>query len=256
MNIRFLGAHNCDSQTTAFPTILVDDVLVMDGGGLTARLSLEAQYKLKAVLLSHQHYDHTRDIPALGMSLYLNETSIDVYAAQPVYDVLAAHLLNDKLYVNFLESPSHAPTIRFHIIEPGRAENIAGYTVLPVAVNHSVPTTGYQVTSAEGKSLLYTSDTGPGLAECWQQVSPQVLIIDTTGSNRYEDFAKKTGHLTPKLLLEELTAFREMKGYLPQIFTVHICPQLEEEIKPEMAAVSAALEHPITLAHEGLEIEL
>jgi len=256
MNVRFLGAHNCDSRTTAFPTILIDGILALDAGGLTSGLSLEEQFKLKAVLLSHQHYDHIRDIPALGMSLYLNETSIDVYGTQTVYDVLSAHLLGDELYVNFLDSPSHAPTIRFHIIEPGRAENIAGYTVLPVAVNHSVPTTGYQVTSAEGKSLLYTSDTGPGLAECWQQVSPQVLIIETTGSNRYEDFARKTGHLTPKLLLEEMTAFRELKGYLPQVYTVHMCPQLEEEIKPEMAAASAALGHPIILAHEGLEIEL
>jgi len=256
MNIRFLGAHNCDSQTTAFPTILIDGILALDAGGLTSGLSLEEQFKLKAVLLSHQHYDHIRDIPALGMSLYLNETSIDIYGAQPVYDILAAHLLSDELYVNFLENPPQSPIIRFHIIKPGCEENIAGYTVLPVAVNHSVPTTGYQVTSAEGNSLLYTSDTGFGLEECWRQVSPQVLIIDTSGPNRYEDFARKTGHLTPHLLLEELTAFRELKGYLPQIYTVHMCPNLMEEIEPEMADASASLGHPITLAQEGLEIEL
>jgi ribonuclease BN (tRNA processing enzyme) len=256
MNIRFLGAHNCESQSTKFVSLLVDDILAIDAGGLTSRLSFEAQQKLKAVLLTHQHYDHVRDIPALGMNFYLHDATINVYSTQPVYDALAAHLLNSELYPNFLEKPPQNPAIKFNIIEPHCTEQIEGYSILATKVNHSVPTVGYQVASPDGKTLFYTADTGPGLAECWKQVSPQLLIIETSWPNRYEDFAKKTGHLTPNLLEQELVAFRELKGYLPQVVTVHMFPHLEEEIRTELAVVAKALNHPITLAYEGMEIDL
>ena len=256
MNVRFLGAHNCESQGTKFISLLIDDILAIDAGGLTSSLSFEAQQKLKAVLLTHQHYDHMRDIPALGMNLYLRNTTIDIYSTQPVYDALTTHLLNSELYPNFLEKPPQNPAIKFNIIEPYRTEQIEGYSILAVKVNHAVPATGYQVASPDGKTMFYTADTGPGLAECWKQISPQLLIIDTSGSNRYEDFAKESGHLTPSLLEQELVAFQELKGYLPQIITVHMSPHLEEEIRTELAEVTKALNHPITLAYEGMEITL
>jgi len=256
MNIRFLGTHSCESQSTKFVSLLIDDILAIDAGGLTSSLSFEAQQKLKAVLLSHQHYDHMRDIPALGMNFYLHDATINVYSTQPVYDALTTHLLNSELYPNFLEKPRQNPAIKFTIIEPYRAEQIEGYSILATEVNHSVPTLGYQVASPDGKTLFYTADTGPGLAECWKQVSPQLLIIEVIGPNRYEEEAKKTGHLTPNLLEQELIAFREVKGYLPQVVTVHMSPSLEEEIRAELAVVAKALNHPITLAYEGMEIDL
>jgi ribonuclease BN (tRNA processing enzyme) len=256
MNVRFLGAHSCESQSTKFVSISIDGILALDAGGLTSSLSFETQQKLKAVLLTHQHYDHMRDIPALGMNFYLHDATINVYSTQPVYDALAAHLLNSELYPNFLEKPPQNPAIKFNIIEPHCTEQIEGYSILATKVNHSVPTVGYQVASPDGKTLFYTADTGPGLAECWKQVSPQLLIIETAWPNRYEDSAKKTGHLTPNLLEQELVAFRELKGYLPQVVTVHMFPHLEEEIRTELAVVAKALNHPITLAYEGMEIDL
>ncbi len=256
MNIQFLGAHNCEAQGTKFVSLLIDDIIAIDAGGLTSSLSFEAQQKLKAILLTHQHYDHTRDIPALGMSFYLHHATINIYSTQPVYDALGAHLLDGKLYPNFLEKPKQNPTIKFTIIEPYRTEQIEGYSILAIEVNHTVPTTGYQVTSPEGETLFYTADTGPGLAGCWRHISPQLLITEVTGSNRYEEEAKETGHLTPSLLKQELITFQEIKGYLPQVVLVHMSPTLEEEIKAELAIVTKALKHPITLAHEGMKIKL
>ena len=116
-------------------------------------------------------------------------------------------------------------------------------------------TLGYQITSIDGKTLFYTGDTGPGL-ECWQQVSPQLLVIGVIGSNRYEAFAREKGHLTPCLLEQELTNFRKLKDYLPQVVLVHLYPDLEEEIKTEIDVVTKSLNHPITIAYEGMQIDL
>ncbi len=256
MNIRLLGAHNCETQQTRFATLLIDEVLALDAGGLTSALSLPAQQKLKAVLLTHQHYDHIRDIPALAMNLYLSGATMDIYSIPPVYDSLTTYLVNGKLYPNFLELPKENPTIKFTILEPLKPRQIGGYSILAVPVNHSVPGVGYQITSPGNKALFYTGDTGPGLNDCWHQVSPQLLVIELTASNRFTEFGRASGHLTPVLLKEELISFRETRGYLPQVVTVHMNPLLEEELKAEMAVVAEELNSPIILGYEGMELNL
>ena len=256
MEIQVLGAHNCESQSSKFISLLIDDTLAIDAGGLTSSLSFEAQRKLRAILLTHQHYDHIRDVPAIAMSLYLQGNTITIYSTQPVYDAVSSHLLDGKLYPKFLEQPQQEPTIKFTIIEPYKLESIAGYSILAVPVNHSVPTVGYQITSPDGKIVFFTGDTGPGLTACWQCVSPQLLIAEVTAPNRYEEFAKESGHLTPSLLEQELVSFRELKGYLPQVALVHMNPDLETEIAGEIATVAQALSNPITLAYEGMRLRL
>jgi ribonuclease BN (tRNA processing enzyme) len=256
MQVKFLGAHNVESQDSRLVSLLIDDVLAIEASALTSSLSFRAQQKLKAVLLSHQHYDHVRDIPALGMNFLIHESTIEIYSTRPVHEALAAHLLNEVLYPDFTERPPGKPSIKFKTVEPGRTESIAGYSVLPISVNHAVPTVGYQITSADGKTVFYTSDTGPGLAECWRQVSPELLIIEVTACNRYEEFAHQSGHLTPSLLQQELESFRDIKGYLPPVVLVHMNPLDEKIIEAEIAVVNKSLNTNIQLGYEGMQIEL
>jgi ribonuclease BN (tRNA processing enzyme) len=256
MNIEILGAHNIASKDSGCISILIDRVLAIDAGSLTSSLSLSAQQKLQAVMLTHQHYDHIRDIPALGINFYLQENSIDIYATRPVLEAISAHLLNDVLYPNYTEKPPEKPAIRFNTVIPGGATSVAGYTVLPLPVNHAVPAIGYQITSTDGKKVFYTSDTGPGLADTWRQISPDLLIIEVTGLNSYHDFALQSGHLTPALLQGELESFREIKCYLPQIVLVHMNPLDEAGIKEEIGQVEKALKTKIVFGYEGMQLEL
>ena len=256
MNIQVLGAHNCESQNSKLISLLIDDVLAIDAGGLTSSLSFSAQQKLKAILLTHQHYDHIRDVPTIAMNFAFWGSTINIYSTQPVHDALLTYLLNGKLYPNFLEWPRQKPTIKFTTMEPGKPQQIEGYSILAVLVNHPNLTVGYQVTSPDGKVVFYTSDTGPGLTDCWQKVSPQLLIIEVTLPNGYEEYAKESGHLTPRLLKQELTNFQALKGYLPQVVTVHMSPTLEKEIEAEIASVAKALNNSVTLSYEGMQLHL
>ncbi|MFC1950759.1 MBL fold metallo-hydrolase [Chloroflexota bacterium] len=256
MKVQVLGAHNCESQNSKFVSLLIDNVIAIDAGGLTSSLSFQAQQKLKAILLTHQHYDHIRDVPAIAMNFYLRSATINIYSTQPVYNALTNYLLDGKLYPKFLEQPQENPTIKFTLLKPSQAEQIEGYSVLAVKVNHSVPTVGYQITSPDGKTVFCAGDTGPGLASCWENVSPQLLIIEVTASNKYEGFSKESGHLTPSLLKQELASFREIKGYLPQVVTIHMNPDLEEEIKTEIAVVAKVLNSPINVSYEGMQLHI
>jgi ribonuclease BN (tRNA processing enzyme) len=127
---------------------------------------------------------------------------------------------------------------------------------MAVTVSHAVPAVGYQITSADDKKVFYTGDTGPGLAECWAQVSPRMLFIDVTAPNKYEAFFKEAGHLSPNLLKQELISFRQIKGYLPQVILVHMSPYFEKEIKSEASALAEELNSAITLAREGMRLHL
>ena len=142
------------------------------------------------------------------------------------------------------------------MVEPYKIEQIEGYSILAVPLNHSVPSVGYQITSPDGKSVFYTGDTGSGLARCWEQVSPQLLIIEVTTTNQFIELAKESRHLTPQLLEQELITFRKSKGYLPKVVTVHMNPMLEKEIADEIAAVNKSLNSSISLGYEGMQLEL
>jgi len=256
MNIRILGAHNSETETSKYVSLLVDDILAIDTGGFTSSLSLEAQKKIKAILITHKHYDHLRDIPSLAINLFFQESHTTVHATEDIYDAIVNHLLNGVIYPNFFTLPETNPTLTYSSVEPGVSQKIEQYNVLPIKMNHNETTVGYQLTSSDNKSLFYTSDTGRGLSYCWELISPQLLITEVTVSNSHQDFALKTNHLTPELLRIEMESFLKIHGYLPRIIAIHMTPEMEEDIKVELAEVASNLAVSIDIAYEGMQIQL
>jgi len=104
--------------------------------------------------------------------------------------------------------------------------------------------------------LFYTSDTTVGISDCWQHISPQLLITEVIGLNKYEDWLRKAGHLSAELLKGELTQFRQLKGYLPRIIVIHIGNPFEQKIKEEVAQVAQELGADISLGYEDMKVTL
>ena len=258
MEIQILGAHLAELKGARLTSLLIDGALVVDAGGLTSALSLPEQKKIKTVLLTHHHFDHTRDLVTLAANAgYYWRRQLVVYALRYTLDIVTNCLLDGKIYTNFLEYPSkEKQTLILEAIEPYSRKTIAGYDVLAVPVKHSVPAVGYQITSSDGKSLFYTGDTTVGISDCWQHVSPQLLITEVAGPNKYGDWLKKAGHLCAGFLREELIQFRRLKGYLPRIIVIHIGNPYEQEIKEEVAQVAQELEADISLGYEDMKVTL
>jgi len=122
---------------------------------------------VRAILLTHYHFDHIRDVATIGLSTAYSPEPIEVCAPQVVLEALAEHLINGKLYPNFQQWPPDSPSLRFRTLLPHKFCQVIGYEVLPLPVNHKVPTVGYQVKDRQGKSLFYTGDTFRGLSRCW-----------------------------------------------------------------------------------------
>jgi len=257
VKIQILGSHATEVKGARLTSLLVDGVLALDAGGLTSALSLSQQKKIKALLLTHHHFDHTRDLITLGADVNHWQGQIEVYALQQTLDVVIPCLLDGKMYINFLEYPSkEKPSLLVQAIEPYSRKTIAGYDVLALPVKHSVPAVGYQVTSPQGMSFFYTGDTTIGISHCWQHISPQLLIIEVTGPNKLEDWLKGVGHMSAGLLKEELTQFRQLKGYLPRVIVIHIGNFYEQQIKEEVAQVAKELGADISLGYEDMKLVL
>jgi ribonuclease BN (tRNA processing enzyme) len=256
MNVTILGAHSSETTSARCISMLIDGTLAIDAGALTSSLSLKAQKKLGNVLLTHSHFDHIKDIPLLALNSYRMDARINVYARPSVRAIIQNHLLNGHVYPRFYGLPAKKPTIKFHHVSLSKELEIGGYRVLALLVNHNDGAVGYQVSDAKGKSLFYTSDTGPGLSECWKRVTCQLLIIETTLPNGHEDYARRTGHLTPDLLLVELTELLKIRGELPRIVIVHRDPLFEDEVAEGVAKVADTLKADITIGTEGLRLKL
>ena len=257
MKVQILGAHGLESERARFMSILVDGVLALDTGSLASSLSLPAQEKIKAVLLTHSHVDHIVGLASLSMHAFLIGSTMEVYAIKDTIDALSLHVFNNVIHPDFAKMPSsEKPALRFHLLETYKPQIIDGYTILAFPVHHTTPAVGYQVASDQGKSIFYSGDTGPGLSPNWEHIHPDLLILDCGASNKLSAEALRVGHMTPALLKPELVEFRNQTGYLPPVILVHMAPPLESEIREEAAKLARELDARIDLGYEGMEIEV
>lgn len=241
MNIKFLGMHNSESKGTKLVSFVINEVLAIDAGSLASELSFPEQKKVNAILISHAHYDHIRDIPAFVFNNL--ERRLRLYGMASALDLVSSHLFNGLIYPKFTEESSFVRhrVLELCPLEPYKTFNIEDFTILPVPMNHGSDAAGFEIASKDGKRVFYTGDTGTGLSYLWNYINPDLLIVDLTFPNRLIKEANSSGHLCPELLKKELETFSRAKGYLPKIFPVHLYPYYENEIIEEANEVADQL---------------
>jgi ribonuclease BN (tRNA processing enzyme) len=254
LEIRFLGVHNLESAATKLVSLLVDGVLAVDAGSITTSLTFKEQQRIKSILITHHHFDHVRDLATLGLA-NLDWGTKKLYCPKEVLDVIFANLLSGVLYPDMTQKPSpESPSLLPCTINEGELMDVDGYNVQAWPVSHGIPTFGYEITDKQGKSVFYTSDTTQWIENCWQYISPDLLVIETTLPNSMKESAIESKHMCPSLLKDTLLDFSKAKGYIPPTVVVHINPMHEEQIGKEITAIGDELDADILMGYEGMTI--
>jgi len=259
--VRFtiIGAHNLESNGSKLPCILIDEKIALDAGSLASGLSFFQQQSIKAIFLSHAHYDHVRDIPCLGLYRLHHLKEVEpllVFGTSRTLEILSQNLINGIIYPRFTERPSpEKPTMKLIPLEILNSFSFENLTFLPIPVNHGEEAVGFGI-FYEDKAVFYTGDTGPGLEHCWEHITPQFLIVDVTLPDSLVSVALEGKHLTPSLLKKELEEFKDIKGFFPSVICVHVNPHYEADIRREIKAVEEELKTSIKVGFEGYSILL
>ena len=256
MEIRLLGAHNLESRNTRHTCFLVDGVLGLDVGSRVSALDSSEQAKVRALLITHQHFDHTQDIPTLGLATLDDSQPIDVYALSETLEGVHTHLLDGDVYPDMTQGLNGAPPkYRFHPVKPSVPFRVLTYEVKPISVAHTVPAVGFIVKSDSGSCIAYTGDTGGDLRPFFQdELAPQVVFADVTFPNRLEQRAKVTGHLTPALLRHQLLEALKNNERLPRIVPVHISLVHRDEVALELKSLSSELGVDLMPGYEDMVV--
>ncbi len=241
MKIRVLGAYGAEGLAQRPSAFLINDSLLIDGGTVGSALSSLEQVQIEHALVSHSHLDHVAGLAYLTETLALCEVGkpLTIASLEPVVKALRTSIFNDTVWPDFTKLPSvDAPVLRFRELTEDVEQPIGGLMVTPIAVTHTVPTSGFIV--HDGVSgVVYSGDTGPTEA-LWKAARHVrglgAIILECAFPNRMESLAKIAKHMTPELIRREID---KLPADVP-VMIFHVKPQFYDEIGDQLAEVSGS----------------
>lgn len=255
MKVQVLGCSGAiarDCRTTSF--LLGDDVLVDAGTGV-GDLSLEQMARIDHVLLSHSHLDHVASLPLMldavaSRRLASGVGPVQVHALPDTVAALRAHVFNNVIWPDFAAIPHvDAPLLKFNTFAIGDTLAVAGRRIEVLPAVHTVPAVGFAAHGEQG-CWVFSGDTERNPA-FWARVNAlpvAMLVIETAFSDRERDVARRSLHLAPHVLAEELDHIDATRPRFP-IYITHTKPAETELIMQEIRSLDDPA-HPGDVRHD------
>ncbi len=231
---------------------LINDTILLDAGTVGSQLTLPEQLKISHVLLSHLHFDHIKDLPTLADNLVGESgTSLVVASIPEVLEGLRAHIFNSSVYPDFFRLPdTNRPVFVSQRLQVDREWTASGLRIVPIRVNHLVPTVGFLI-SDERTTILYSADTYQ-TEDLWRAASSmpnlRAAFIEVSYPNAQAAFAQTAKHLTPDLMKGE---FRKIGRPELPVYVYHVKPRFRSVIEAELRQLPIA---QMTVLEEDLEL--
>lgn len=235
MDIQVLGASGGDYDTFRSTSLLINENILLDAGAVVSLLRIDEILRIENVILTHPHIDHVKDL-AMISDLIVNrrKTPLSIWGTEHTISVLKRHLFNNLLWPDFTSIPSRKnPAIRYKILKEEMENKIDSINVFPVRVNHTVETMGF-IIKEKDSSFVISGDTGP-TERLWKFVNRtenlKCLFIELSFPDSRKEIAKRSKHLTPMMLRDELMKID--KKDIP-VLLYHMKPLYIETLKKEV----------------------
>ena len=237
MQLRVVGCHGGETPKHRTSAFLLDDRLAIDAGSLTSGLDLKLQYQLEAVLVSHAHLDHIRDLATIADNrAQYGCKPLLVAGTAATLDVLKRHFFNGLIWPDFTAIPSKKePTIQYKVLKPEVRVEIAGFGVRAISVTHTIDTSAF-IVDKNGASMAYSGDTGP-TDRLWEVLNKEkdlrALLMEVSFPNEEQKVATLSGHHSPQTLVLDLKKYKHPKD-LPTLL-YHIKPAFQSVVEKQCA---------------------
>jgi cAMP phosphodiesterase len=242
MKVKILGCSGSETIGHMPPGFLVNDVVMLDAGTITAALSIEAQSKITDIFISHTHLDHIKALLFLADNVIGTiKKPVNIRAIPKVIDAIRKHLMNDIIWPDFTKIPivqnPKSSVLAYKPMTVGKPVTVGGLRIKAIPMNHPVPAVGFLVSDSKS-SLLYTADTGPNEG-IWREAAKarnlNAIIVDTSFPNSLEFIADVSGHFTPAQLHHDLT--KAKVDFNVPIYIYHIKPVYKQKVTRELAGL-------------------
>ncbi|HEY2515118.1 MAG TPA: 3',5'-cyclic-nucleotide phosphodiesterase [Polyangiaceae bacterium] len=246
MDLRVVGCHGGETPRHRTSAFVLDDRLAIDAGSLTSGLDLPAQCALEAVLVSHAHLDHIRDLATIADNRFQRGCEpLIVAGTKPTLAVLRKHFFNGLLWPDFSKLPTaKRPAIKYLELRPEVPMKVAGYTVRAVLVSHTIETAAFVVEAPKGHggrgggAIAYSGDTGP-TERLWKVLNGtpnlRAMLMEVSFPNDQQRLATVSGHHTPATLRAELKKLEIHKDF--PFLLYHIKPAFQAKVERELARI-------------------
>jgi 3',5'-cyclic-nucleotide phosphodiesterase len=237
MELTVFGCHGGETPRHRTSAFVIDDRIAIDAGALTGAMDLKSQCALEAVLVSHAHLDHVRDLATIADNRAQNGCRpLIIAGTKQTIGVLKKHFFNDLLWPDFAKIPDEDhPTIRYVALKPEVPTEIAGYMVRAILVSHTIECCAFAVQGKDG-SIAYSGDTGP-TDRLWEVLNAtadlRALLMEVSFPNARQELATVSGHHTPQTLAADMKKLKNAKE-LPT-FLYHIKPSFQPVVEKECA---------------------
>lgn len=235
MKLQVLGCHGGELPKCKTTCFLIDEVLAIDAGALTASLPLEKLCELDDVIITHSHFDHVKDLPLLAdLIVGRRDRPVTIHASTECARTLRENMFNNALWPDFTRIPTAKnPVLQLKAFRAGSTFKIGRYTVQSIPVTHPVESCGFVVTHG-GVSVAVSGDTGP-TERLWKVLNKtrnlKAVLLETSFPNKLQQLADLSGHLTPQTLKAELTKFRRNGA---DVLLYHLKPAFVPQLKKEL----------------------
>jgi len=251
-SIKILGAYGTRSDSCGSSAFLLNDTHVLDAGNLLTPLKDKCA-DIETIWLTHSHLDHISDIAFVLDNYYeQRKKTLRICGLKETLDTLKKHFFNHKIWPDFSEISlyhSNDMSMVYEEIEYGKVYPIGDETTIKAfPTDHTVASCGYMVEN-ESSAVLISADThdlGSVLTMVKEEEKLTTLVIECSFPSSMDALAKKSKHLTPKLLFNALKCIenKDIKLYIN-----HLKPSYKKIITKEIEALKN--EWNVTILGDG-----
>jgi ribonuclease BN (tRNA processing enzyme) len=238
MEVRILGSSvDAPRERQYASSYLINGVVSIDAGTLGFHGTPQNQARVRHIFLTHSHMDHIASLPVFLENAYDPEQpEVTIHALPQTLDALRRFVFNDVIWPDFVQMRMPGrPFLQLRELRPEQAQEVEGLRVLPVPVNHIVPTVGYIV--SDGKSTVVFSGDTAATQRIWELSgefpAPRSVFLECTFPDEMEQLALISAHLTPSQFGLE----RAKMPSIERLFAIHLKDRYRQVMEQQLAAL-------------------